>query len=190
MTLFVRVKGFISLHSIMCVSTAVVELQDSTNICMPINNTLAEVVCCCFSWSILFTYFLIWRGPWGHRTLSVCQVSCLLVLWLVRYASWTGRKRRIWKYAHFRLTALPDIINTVVVLQFKPELPYGYIFTLTKLELRKPQTESIISDFLIYTFNGKPRPSLSDMNKGNVQTKHSSEHLHIHVSKHVDAIPM
>ena len=31
-----------------------------------------------------------------------------------------------------------------MVLQFKPELPYGHMCTLTKLELRKPQTESII----------------------------------------------
>ena len=56
MTLFVRV---ISLKSFMFVSTAVVELLDlpiivfctsysnhSTNICMYINITLAEIVCC------------------------------------------------------------------------------------------------------------------------------------------------
>ena len=117
MTLFVRVKGFISLQSFMFVSTAVVELLDSPTICMSINNTLAEIVCCCFSLSILFTYFLIWRGSWDHRTLYFCQVSCLLVLRLVRYASWTGRKRRrrrrIWKFTHFSLTALPAILNTV-----------------------------------------------------------------------------
>ena len=33
------------------------------------------------------------------------------------------------------------------------------MFTLTKLELRKPQTECIISDFPIYTTDGKPWPS-------------------------------
>ena len=35
--------------SFMFVSTAVVELLDSTTISMSINNTLAELVCCCFS---------------------------------------------------------------------------------------------------------------------------------------------
>ena len=44
MTLFVRVEEFISLQSFMFVSTSVVELLDSTNICMSINNTLAEIV--------------------------------------------------------------------------------------------------------------------------------------------------
>ena len=46
MTLFVRAEEFISLQSFMFVSTAVVELLDSTTICMSINNTLAEIVCC------------------------------------------------------------------------------------------------------------------------------------------------
>ena len=45
-TLFVRVEEFISLQSFMFVITSVVELLDSTNICMSINNTLAEIVCC------------------------------------------------------------------------------------------------------------------------------------------------
>ena len=33
-------------------------------------------------------------------------------------------------------------VIVIHVLQFKPQLPYGHMFTLTKLELRKPQTES------------------------------------------------
>ena len=49
MILFLRVEEFISLQSFMFVSTLVVELLDSTTICMSINNTLAEIVCCCFS---------------------------------------------------------------------------------------------------------------------------------------------
>ena len=49
MTLFVKVEEFISLQSFVFVSIAVVELLDSTTICMSINNTLAEIVCCCFS---------------------------------------------------------------------------------------------------------------------------------------------
>lgn len=49
MTLFVRVKGFISLQRFVFVSTAVVELLDSPTICIAINNTLAEIVCYCFS---------------------------------------------------------------------------------------------------------------------------------------------
>ena len=49
MTLFVRAEEFISLQSFMFVSTSVVELLDSTTICMSINNTSAEIVCCCFS---------------------------------------------------------------------------------------------------------------------------------------------
>ena len=57
-------------------------------------NTLAEMVCS-FSWSILFTYFLIWQGSWDHRTLSVCQVSCLLVLWLVRYICLLKKKNNL-----------------------------------------------------------------------------------------------
>ena len=48
MTLFVRVEEFISLQNFVFVSTSVVELLDSTTICMSI-NTLAEIVCCCFS---------------------------------------------------------------------------------------------------------------------------------------------
>ena len=54
----------------------------------------------------------------------------------------------------FQFITSPSHITYYVVL--KPELPYGHMFTLTKLELRKPQTESIISDFLTYTTNGKP----------------------------------
>ena len=49
MTLFVRAEEFISLQSFMSVSTSVVELLDSTTICMSINNTMAEIICCCFS---------------------------------------------------------------------------------------------------------------------------------------------
>ena len=60
----------------------------------------------------------------------------------------------------FQFNSSPSHIKYCVVLQFKPELAFGHMFTLTKLELRKPQTESIISDFLIYTTNGKPWPSL------------------------------
>ena len=44
----------------------------------------------------------------------------------------------------FQFITSPSHIRYCVVLQFKPELPYGHMFTLTKLQLRKPQTESII----------------------------------------------
>ena len=52
----------------------------------------------------------------------------------------------------YQFITSPSHITYCVVLQFKPELPYGHMITLT----RKPQTESIISDFLMYTTNGKP----------------------------------
>ena len=55
----------------------------------------------------------------------------------------------------FQFITSPSHITYCVVLQCKPELSYGHMFTLTKLKLRKQQTESIISDFLIYTSNGK-----------------------------------
>ena len=58
MTLFVRVKGFISLQSFVFVSTAVVELLDSPTICIAINNTLAEIVCCCFLMKYIVYIFL------------------------------------------------------------------------------------------------------------------------------------
>ena len=60
----------------------------------------------------------------------------------------------------FQINSSPSHIKYCVVLQFKQELLYGHIFTLTKLELRKPKTESIITEFLIYTTTGKPWPSL------------------------------
>ena len=44
MILFVRVEEFISLQSFMFVSTSVVELLDSTTLCMSINNKLAKIV--------------------------------------------------------------------------------------------------------------------------------------------------
>ena len=70
------------------------------------------------------------------------------------------KKKKNLDICSFQFITSPSHITYCVVLQFKPELPYGHMFTLTKLELRKPQTESIISDFLIYTTNGKPWPSL------------------------------
>ena len=70
------------------------------------------------------------------------------------------KKKKNLEICSFQFITSPSHITYCVVLQFKPELPYGHMFTLTKLELRKPQTESIISDFLIYTTNGKPWPSL------------------------------
>ena len=70
------------------------------------------------------------------------------------------KKKKNLDICSFQFITSPSHITYCVVLQFKPELPFGHMFTLTKLELRKPQTESIISDFLIYTTNGKPWPSL------------------------------
>ena len=70
-----------------------------------------------------------------------------------------GKKKNNLEIYTFQFNSSPSHIKYCMVLQFKPELPYGHIFTLTKLELRKPPTESIISDFLICTTNGKPWPS-------------------------------
>ena len=66
-----------------------------------------------------------------------------------------GKKNNLEIYS-FQFITSPSHITYCVVLQCKQELSYGHMFTLTKLKLRKQQTESIISDFLIYTSNGKP----------------------------------
>ena len=55
------------------------------------------------------------------------------------------KKKKNLEICSFQFNTSPSHITYCVVLQFKPELPYGHMFTLTKLELRKPQTESIIS---------------------------------------------
>ena len=69
------------------------------------------------------------------------------------------KKKNLGIYS-FQFNSSPSHVMYCVVVQFIPQLPYGHMFTLTKLELRKPQTESVITDFLIYTTNGKPWPSL------------------------------
>ena len=53
-----------------------------------------------------------------------------------------GKKNNLEIYS-FQFITSPSHITHCVVLQFKPELPYGHMFILTKLELRKSQTESI-----------------------------------------------
>ena len=154
MILFVRVEEFISLQSFMFVSTSFVELLNSKTICMSINNTLADIV--------VFheVYYLhVNMTTFVESQDSICLPSFISISALVSEICLLNGKKNLEIYS-FQFNNSPSHITYCVVLQFKPELPYGHMFTLTKLELRKPQTESIISDFLIYTTNGKPWPSL------------------------------
>ena len=87
--------------------------------------------------------------------LLVIQLVCYVVSEICLLNGKKKKKKNLEIYS-FQFITSPSHITYCVVLQFKPELPYGHMFTMNKLELRKPQSESIISDFLMYTTNGKP----------------------------------
>ena len=76
-------------------------------------------------------------------------VSWVLVLWLVSEICELNGEKNLEIYS-FQLTALEAILHTVWYSNLSQSyIPYGHMFTLTNLELRKPQTESIIP----YTHN-------------------------------------
>ena len=65
-----------------------------TQTCMPDCNVWAEVVYCGFAKSKVFTKTLICLFPACHQSLYLYQVSYVGVLWLVRFANLTRRRKR------------------------------------------------------------------------------------------------
>ena len=152
MTLFVRAEEFVSLQSFMFVSTSVVEFLDSTPYACPLIH-----------WPRLFV--VVFHEVYCLHISQYDEVHGVTGLYLPSFMFFSavvseicllnGKKNNLEIYSLQFITS-PSHIIYCVVLQFKPELPYGHLFTLTKLKLRKLQTESIISDFIIYKTNGKP----------------------------------